>query len=316
MRNNVFSLISVIALVTVSGTVCAQNATSGTTPPTVIVEDPVAEQAKKQLEQELSDTSLAQKTAGDFPNRPSLGELELAPLPGIKEVSISGPAPMAQSVSAKDLPSEQLLGRITTEVFQEMADLERGNTFLQLQINKEKFKNALEDEKAKYRQKRLKEIAEREDVVRSRIKWWQDQENMRMEIEKKRAEEESLNAEIEEQKAYRDQLREEARKRNEAAAAVQPSVVASVSDKETDEMKEEDVVLTVPALNTLYNLVGVLGVKGELRARIEDVKSGDILTVRRDDILPSGHVVRDIKKDTLSVVWGNTTDQIVMKPLQ
>ncbi len=314
MRNNIFSLISIIAMMAAGGAALAQDAASVPTPvpEPVVVADPAAAQAKQRLEQELSDTSLADKKAVDFPNRPSLGDLELAPLPGINEVSISGPAPMAQSVSAKDLPSEQLLGRITTEVFQEMADLERGNTFLQLQISKEKFKNALEDEKAKYRQKRLKEISEREEVVRSRIKWWQDQENIRREIEKKKAEEEALEREIAEQKAYRDQLREEARKRSEAAAAT----ATTAQDGSDTKPVVVDTELAAPAVNQLYALVSVRGVKGELSARLKNVNDGETFVVRRDDVLPSGHVVREITKDTVSVMYGSTPDQIVMKPAQ
>lgn len=295
------------------GTGLAQETDSKSVPEPVVVEDSDEVKAKQRLEQELNDVSLAQKTAVDFPNRPSLGELELAALPGIREVGISGPAPMAQSVSAKDLPSEQLLGRITSEVFQEMADLERGNTFLQLQIDKEKFKNALEDEKSKYRQKRLKEISEREDVVRSRIKWWQDQENLRLEIEKKKAEEEALEKEITEQEAYRDQLREEARKR---LAATSKDDNSTKKEESSSNAMVEDAVLGSPALDTLYVLNGIWGVKGELKARLTDLSNDEVLTVCKDDILPSGHVVREITKDTLSVMYGNTPDQIVIKPIQ
>ena len=96
-------------------------------------------QEKQLLEAELSNTAVSSSEILDFPARTSLGELEMATLPGIKESLITGPAPMAPSVSTKDLPSEQLLGRITSEVFQEMADLERGHVFLKLQMQKEQL---------------------------------------------------------------------------------------------------------------------------------------------------------------------------------
>ena len=80
-------------------------------------------------EKELAYVSTNSKTTVDFPARPSLGTLELAPLPGLNEKLITGPAPTEPSVSPKDFPSDQLFGRITSEIFQEMADLERGNTF-------------------------------------------------------------------------------------------------------------------------------------------------------------------------------------------
>ena len=100
------------------------------------------------MEAELNNTDVDSTEILDFPARTSLGEIEMATLPGVKESLINGPASMAPSVSTKDLPSEQLLGRITSEVFQEMADLERGNVFLKLQMQKEQLKNDLEKLKA------------------------------------------------------------------------------------------------------------------------------------------------------------------------
>ena len=70
----------------------------------------------------LSDFSagVSQKKTVDFPARSSLDSMELAPLPGIYETNITGPQPMAESVSVNDTPSEQLLGRLTPEVFQDV----------------------------------------------------------------------------------------------------------------------------------------------------------------------------------------------------
>ena len=260
--------------------------------------------AKQQLEQELRDTSLADKTAVDFPNRPSLGTLELAPLPGINEVGINGPAPMAQSVSKKDLPSEQLLGRITPEVFQEMADLERGNTFLKLQMQKEQLKNDLEKLKATYRQNRLDEISKREEVVRSRIQWWQEQEKVRLEIEKKEAEEAELEKQIAEQEALRDKLREEAIKKAEAGSGAEGSVKTAIALEATQ---------TSPIFMDMYALMGVRGIQGKLVARLKNLSDDSIITVKQDDILPSGHVVKNITKDTVSVVYGNRQDQLSLQ---
>lgn len=260
--------------------------------------------ARKQLEKELNDTSLADKTAVDFPNRPSLGSLELAPLPGINEADISGPAPMAQSVSKKDLPSEQLLGRITPEVFQEMADLERGNTFLKLQMQKEQLKNDLEKLKATYRQNRLDEISKRENVVRSRIQWWQEQEKVRLEIEKKEAEEKALEKQIAEQEALRDKLREEAMKKAESGEESKGAIKTAISLESNQ---------TSPIFVDMYSLISVRGIQGKLIARLKNLSDNSIITVKEDDILPSGHVVKNITKDTVSVVYGNRQDQLSLQ---
>ncbi len=268
----------------------------------------VREQNKVRLEEELKNIEVGNKMMVDFPNRPSLGVLELATLPGISETTIGGPLPMAPSVSGKELPSEQLLGRITPEVFQEMADLERGNTFLKLQLEKEKLKNELEKLKATYRSTRLDEISKRENVVRSRIQWWQEQEKLRLEIEKKQAEEEELARKIAEQEEAREKLRAE--KMNEPK---------DVQQQPTQPQQGEDikpVVTEAPlaSMEDLYILDSIRGIGRNLSATLKSKEDGTIIIVKKDDILPSGHVVQEIKKGVITVAYGNRVDQLVFRP--
>ena len=275
--------------------------------PDFMTPEAVREENKKRLDEELQNPSISGKSIVDFPNRPSLGSLELAPIPGINDISINGPMPMAPSVSGKDLPNEQLLGRITPEVFQEMADLERGNTFLKLQLEKEKLKNDLEKLKATYRQERLDEISKREDVVRSRIQWWQEQEKLRLEIEKKRAEEEALARKIAEQEENRDKVREEVMKH-----------ITSSTDADSDANgadSDNSVAKTVPSnMEELYVIDSIRGIGQDLTARLKNKQDGSVLIVKQDDILPSGHVVREIKRDGMVVAFGNRVDRLIFRP--
>lgn len=270
----------------------------------------VRNENKRRLEEELNNTNVVGKTLVDFPNRPSLGSLELAPLPGINDSSIGGPLPMAPSVSAKDLPNEQLLGRLTPEVFQEMADLERGNTFLKLQLEKERLKNDLEKLKASFRQQRLDEITKRENVVRTRIQWWQEQEKIRLAAEKKQAEEEALSQKIAEQEMARERLREEARQRLANAAA--EKAAAPVTPGAPQPVVEEQVMRT--AIEDLYTIDSIRGVGKKLKARLQDKGDGTILTVGQDDILPSGHVIKEITKNGVTVAFGSQIDQLNFQP--
>ncbi len=255
----------------------------------------VDQRAKQLLEKELSEAPTDDKTLVDFPNRPGLGSLEMAPLPGVKESLITGPASMEPSVSKTDLPNEQLLGRITTEVFQEMADLERGNVFLKLQMQKEQLKNDLEKLKATYRQARLEEIAKREDVVRSRIQWWQEQEKIRLEMEKKKAETEAIEQQIAEAEELRNKLREDAI--NKQKAATQQN-----KDSKKTEKAQEEVVVQIPPFSKSYELMIIKGTRGHLTAGLKDLSDNMILAVQEGETLPTGHVVVKI-----------TTDQIVVK---
>lgn len=255
----------------------------------------VDQRAKQLLEKELSEAPTDDKTLVDFPNRPGLGSLEMAPLPGVKESLITGPASMEPSVSKTDLPNEQLLGRITTEVFQEMADLERGNVFLKLQMQKEQLKNDLEKLKATYRQARLEEIAKREDVVRSRIQWWQEQEKIRLEMEKKKAETEAIEQQIAEAEELRNKLRADAINKQKATANKQDK-------SERNDKNQEEVIVQIPPFSKSYELMIIKGTRGHLTAGLKDLSDNTILAVQAGEVLPTGHAVIKI-----------TTDQIVVK---
>ncbi len=312
MQNKSLSLLNVLIACAICGTASFTVAQEAPTAPakTAQVEqnvDPKAglneeqQKAKEQLEKELTDVNSQNKMVVDFPNRSSLGEMELAPLPGIKETLLTGPAPMEPSLSKKDLPSEQLLGRITPEVFQEMADLERGNTFLQLQKQREQLKADLERLKASYRQERLKEITERENVVRTRIGWWQEQEKIRLEIEKKKAEAEAVEQQIEEAEAMRNKLRAEAAQK----AKENPEDIKTVINIDSTK--------TSQIFSDLYSLVDIKGAKGALKARLKDLSDSSIVTVQVKDVLPSGHVIQNITKDSIFVVFGDQENSLTFK---
>ncbi len=263
----------------------------------------------------------------DFPGRATLGSIEMATLPGINETLITGPAPMGESLSSKDMPSEQLLGRITTEVFQEMADLERGNVFLNLQKQKEELKNSLEALKAKYRQARLEEIAKREDVVRSRINWWQEQENIRIEMERKKAETEAIEQQIAEAEELREKLRNEAlaeraavaKELSQAAPVATENYSASQEIPQIDEETDEEPVqisqptpTSVQSASELYSLVGVRGLKGRLTARLENKEDNSIINVKKGQRLKTGHKVIRIDRDTIQLSYAGRIEVIIL----
>jgi len=165
----------------------------------------------------------------------------------------------------------------------------------------------LEKLKATYRQQRLDEIAKREDVVRSRIQWWQEQEKLRLAIAKKQAEEEALTRKIAEQEATRDKVREEAMKRLATTAQVAPKGKGNKKEEKT-------VVIAIEPMESLYTLDSIRGVGKNLTAKIKSKKDGEIITVKKDDILPSGYVVKKVEKDSITVAFGNKIDKLIFRP--
>lgn len=241
----------------------------------------------KEASTESITPDITGKQAVDFPARSSMGSLELAPLPGIFETQITGPAPMTPSMSSKDLPSEQLLGRVNPEVFQEMAELERDNTFLKLQIQKEEMKNNLEKMKAAYRKDRLEEIANREQVIRDRITWWQDQERIRLDLEKQRAEAEAAKNPVVEAP-------------EQPAVRVDPEPVEDVGIVPDD---IEDVKMGEVAA---YTLLAVQGTRGNLMAKIRNTDTNKVSKVRVGDTLSTGDVITSITPTQVVMAFQGT----------
>ncbi len=226
---------------------------------------------------------LTGQQAVDFAARASLNNMALTPLPGLNETNISGPVPMAPSVSTKDMPSERLIGRLTPEVFQEMAELERDNTFLKLQIQKETMKNDLEKLRANYRQERLDEIAKREEVVRARIQWWQEQEKIRQDLESQR---EALMGD--EDKAQK------------------------IANAETEEDVPEDIeeLAKAAATESDYILLNVKGTRGVLSAQVRHKKTQKIITVQQGDLLENGFEVMFVSP-TQVILEDSESQQII-----
>ncbi len=228
----------------------------------------------------------------DFPGRSTLTEVKEAPLPSLSDSVIKEPSPMERAESTKNLPSEQLLGRITSEVFHEMADLERGNVFLKLQAQREQLKNDLEKLKATYREARLAEIEKRENVIRSRVKWQQEQEQIRQEMAEKRLKTEMLEKQLEEQEMQKEDLlplddEEEVKK-----PADQENVDSATSEAETKPANKEEVA---EAVYGIQKIITIKGMKGNLTAQVVDT-TGKKLSLKVGTVLQNGAKVTQITK--------------------
>lgn len=240
---------------------------------------------------EVKDNASA-PTPVDFPGRSTLTEVKEAPLPSLSDSVIKEPSPMERAESTKNLPSEQLLGRITSEVFHEMADLERGNVFLKLQAQREQLKNDLEKLKATYREARLAEIEKRENVIRSRVKWQQEQEQIRQEMAEKRLKTEMLEKQLEEQEMQKEDLlplddEEEVKK-----PADQENAEPAAPESETKPADKEEVA---EAVYGIQKIITIKGMKGNLTAQVVDT-TGKKLSLKVGTVLQNGAKVTQITK--------------------
>ncbi|MBP5344548.1 MAG: hypothetical protein J6Y85_05710 [Alphaproteobacteria bacterium] len=236
----------------------------------------------------------------DFPARSSMGSMELAPLPRLDESQIEAPAPMTPSVSSKDFPSEQLLGRLNPDVFQQMADIDRTKTLLDLQAKKIGSETALEKAKSEYRTTRLNEIKAREDLIHQRIQWWQEQEKIRLDNEKLRAEEESMKSALdkaEEQKQL-EMLQ------NADRTPPPAPVVATTDESKPAPASDQE----VPAMGKIsaYTLLSVQGTNSNLTAKVRNVESKKVTIARVGDTLATGDVITSITPTQVVMAFEGT----------
>lgn len=256
-------------------------------PETVAAEEPAAPPETEEITPVLDG-----KQPVDFPARSSMATMELAPLPRLDESQIEAPAPMTPSVSSKDFPSEQLLGRLNPDVFQQLADIQRTNTLVELQKQKIDKENALETAKANYRTARLNEIKEREALIHQRIQWWQEQEKIRLDNEKMRAEEESMKNALEKAEAQKQLEALQNSERLASASALTPTDGTEGTPVSSEQTRRGDGSTT--GGNALYKLLSIQGTNSNLVARVQNTDTKKMSTVRVGDTLSTGDIISSI----------------------
>lgn len=76
-----------------------------------------------------------------------------------------------QSLGYSQRPSEQVVGKISNDVFREMAEMERENTALMLQLKREQLRSEIDALKTSNRQILFDEIERREKMTQARLEW-------------------------------------------------------------------------------------------------------------------------------------------------
>ena len=144
------------------------------------------------------------------------------------------------------------------------------------------MKNDLENLRSNYRQARLDEIAKREEVVRSRIQWWQEQEKLRQEMEKERAAAEEVKNQLAETEALKAQL-------EAAATASAQQNNTENKDEASEEKADEQPEISV---SDIYVLLDVKGTRGNLSARVKNTTTEEITTLKIGDTLAGENVIK------------------------
>ena len=162
-----------------------------------------AEPAPQQEEPQLSM---------DFP-MPQADDLNVPPppsnnMPAQPPATDFGFAPQgAATANLSTPPSEQILGKLSSDVFREMAEMERENNALMLQLKREQLRSEIDALKTSNRQILFDEIERREKMTQARLEW-----ELAQDLKRQDALERKKRAEIRQKQIEADLKREEERR--------------------------------------------------------------------------------------------------------
>ncbi|MCQ2914498.1 MAG: hypothetical protein MJ247_04825 [Alphaproteobacteria bacterium] len=332
----------------------------------------------------------AEAPVADVSPMPTEPALDIPEVPAKQEeVSVAMPAPVSVEVEmptadvppppmgfaneggngemhVSQRPNDAVIGKVSSDVFREMAEVERENTNLELQLKREQLRSSLNALKATNRQMLFNEIERREKMTQARLEWELNQDMKRQDalerkqqaeirqkqieaalrreedrrIEKLKKEEEEAKAEIAKKEAEEERKRQELKKKYEVASLVRlnnlkptlvevarPSKIKRVPSERASEQltatgetllaksqvgggaggaatEEEAGAVRVPPAGSLYSVMEVSGVGGTLVARVLNKNDKSTFYVKKDQVLPSGHVVVSVSKDYILVQNG------------
>jgi len=139
-------------------------------------------------------------------------------------------------------PSEQVLGKIPSDVFREMAEMERENNSLMLQLKREQLRSEIDALKTSNRQMLFDEIERREKMTQARLEW-----ELAQDLKRQEALERKQKAEIRQKQIEAALKREEDRRiqkiKDEEAARIQKEK----EEKEEAERKQAELKLKYDA---------------------------------------------------------------------
>jgi type IV pilus biogenesis protein PilP len=151
--------------------------------------------------------------------------------------------------AASKRPSQALLGRVSTELFRQMADIERQNALLALQLKREGLRSEIEAIKRQRRLALQEEISKKEEDRRKQLEWENEQEKEKLDAKRKIEDEknklmiEQLKKNLEQtEKSLTAQIKNLEAEKEKQVAALKAEKESSVNDLRTEieKLKEEN----------------------------------------------------------------------------
>ena len=235
------------------------------------------------------------------------------PASGPVTASKSEPATKAGGSSTTS-PSDRLLGKMSGDLFKDMAEVDRENAMLTLELKREQLKGDIDKAKSEQRRAIMEEIEKREAIVRSRMEWDLEQQRRKQEMELAREKAELRAEQIQsairraqenihsggmDLEAIKEQIRQEMAA---AAPAMGIGGYGGVAEIPIADLPPEE----------RFAVLEVKGVGGSLSAKVTTIDGARTFTVRPGSIMADGYKVEEVRNDHVVISKGEDLYEIGM----
>lgn len=148
-------------------------------------------------------------------------------------------------------PSDQVLGKVSSDIFREMAEMERENNSLALQLKREGLRTEIDALKAHNRQMLFDEIERREKMTQARLEWELAQDLKRQEALERKQRAEIRQKQIEAALKREEDRRIQKMKDEEAERKRKEEELEKQKEAERAELKKKYEAASIVRLNNL-----------------------------------------------------------------
>lgn len=223
--------------------------------------DPAPVNAAKPAEpaQEAKTEQAPAETAATAPVSEAVADLAPASAPAEPQLKMDIPAPTAgldvpppppasdfgfsssgsDAVNLSTPPSDQILGKISSDVFREMAEMERENNSLMLQLKREQLRSEIDALKTSNRQTLFDEIERREKMTQARLEWELAQDLKRQEALERKQKAEIRQKQIEAALKREEDRRIQRMKEEEQAQQRKEKAEAEEKERKKQELRKK-----------------------------------------------------------------------------
>lgn len=169
---------------------------------------------------------------------------------GAPSLDFNAPAP-GKAAGLSGTPSDQVLGKMSSDIFREMAEMERENNSLALQLKREGLRAEIDALKANNRQMLFNEIERREKMTQARLEWELAQDLKRQEALERKQRAEIRQKQIEAALKREEDRRIQKMKDEEAERKRKEEELEKQKEAERAELKKKYEAASIVRLNNL-----------------------------------------------------------------